>query len=64
MHSDITVRDLASMAIDEDVVCQKIWTPQYGTVFNGSFEEAKYSAYADREIDNFQVEDGVFVMNI
>lgn len=52
MHSDITVRDLASMAIDEDVTCQ-IWTPQYGTVFNGSFEEAKYSTYADREVDNF-----------
>jgi hypothetical protein len=52
MHSDITVRELASMAIDEDVVCQ-IWTPLHGTVFNGSFEEAKYSAYADREIDNF-----------
>lgn len=63
MYSEITVRDLASMAIDEDLVCQ-IWTPRYGTVFNGSFEEAKYSAYADREIDNFQVEDGVFVMNI
>ena len=63
MSSDITVRELASMALDEDVTCQ-IWTPQYGTVFNGSFEEAKYSVYADREIDNFQVEDGVFVMNI
>lgn len=63
MSSDITVRDLASMAIDEDVVCQ-IWTPLHGTVFNGSFEEAKYSAYADREVDNFQVEDGIFVMNI
>lgn len=63
MRSDITVRDLASMALDEDAMCQ-IWTPQYGAVFNGSFEEAKYSAYADREIDNLQVEDGVFVMNI
>lgn len=63
MHSDITVRDLASMAIDEDVVCQ-IWTPLHGTVFNGSFEEAKYSTYADREVDNSQVEDGIFVMNI
>lgn len=63
MCSNITVRDLASMAIDEDVVCQ-IWTPLHGTVFNGSFEEAKYSAYADREVDNFQIEDGVFVMNI
>lgn len=63
MSSDITVRDLASMAIDEDVVCQ-IWTPLHETVFNGSFEEAKYSAYADREVDNFQVEDGIFVMNI
>jgi hypothetical protein len=63
MSSDITVKDLASMAIDEDVVCQ-IWTPLHGTVFNGSFEEAKYSAYADREVDNFQVEDGIFVMNV
>lgn len=63
MCSDITVRDLASMAIDEDVVCQ-IWTPLHGTVFNDSFEEAKYSAYADREVDNFQIEDGIFVMNI
>lgn len=63
MYSDITVKDLASMVIDEDVVCQ-IWTPLHGTVFNGSFEEAKYSAYADREVDNFQIEDGIFVMNI
>ena len=63
MHSDITVRDLASMAIDEDVICQ-IWTLLHGTVFNGSFEETKYSAYADREADNFQIEDGIFVMNI
>lgn len=63
MHSDITVRELASMAIDEDVVCQ-IWTPQHGTVFSGSFEEAKSSEYADIIVDNFQIEDGVFVMNI
>lgn len=63
MYSDITVKELASMALDEDAMCQ-IWTPLHGTVFNGSFEEAKYSAYADREIDNFQVKDGVFVMNI
>ncbi len=61
--SDITVRDLAGMALDEDIVCQ-IWTPLRGTVFNGSFEEAKDSDYADREVDNFQIEDGVFVMNI
>lgn len=61
--SYITVRELAGMALDEDVICQ-IWTPQQGTVFNGSFGEAKYSPYADREVDNFQVEDGVFVMNI
>lgn len=61
--SEITVRDLADMAIDEDVVCQ-IWTPLHGTVFDGSFEEAKDSDYADREVDNFQIEDGVFVMNI
>lgn len=63
MSSEITVRELAGMALDEDIVCQ-IWTPQQGTVFNGSFEEAKYSAYADRGVDNFQIEDGIFVMNI
>lgn len=63
MHSEITVRELASMAIDEDVTCQ-IWTSLRGTVFNGSFEEAKASDYADIIVDNFQVEDGVFVMNV
>lgn len=63
MCSDITVRDLASMAIDEDVTCQ-IWSARYGTIFDGSFEEAKSSTYADIIVDNFQVEDGVFVMNI
>lgn len=61
--SEITVRDLAYMALDEYATCQ-IWTPLRGTVFNGSFEEAKASDYADREVDNFQIEDGVFVMNI
>lgn len=61
--SEIIVRDLADMALDEDMICQ-IWTPQQGTVFNGSFEEAKDSDYADREVDSFQIEDGVFVMNI
>ena len=61
--SDITVRDLVSMALDEDIVCQ-IWTPLHGTVFEGSFDEARDSDYADREVDSFQIEDGVFVMNI
>lgn len=63
MCSDITVRELASMAIDEDAVCQ-IWAPLHGTVFNGSFDEAKDSDYAGREVDSFQIEDGVFVMNV
>lgn len=63
MSSDITVRDLAGMALDEYATCQ-IWTPLRVTVFNGSFEEAKASDYADIIVDNFQVEDGVFVMNI
>lgn len=61
--SDITVRDLADMALDEDIVCQ-IWTPLHGTVFDGSFDEARDSDYADREVDSFQIEDGVFVMNV
>lgn len=63
MCSDITVKELASMALDEDATCQ-IWTPLRGTVFSGSFEEAKSSEYADIIVDNFQIEDGVFVMNI
>lgn len=61
--SDITARELAGMALDEDIVCQ-IWTPLHGTVFDGSFDEARDSDYAGREVDSFQVEDGVFVMNI
>jgi hypothetical protein len=61
--SDITVRDLAGMALDEDIVCQ-IWTPLHGTVFDGSSDEARDSDYADIEVDSFQIEDGVFVMNI
>lgn len=61
--SEITVRELAGMALDEDIVCQ-IWTPLRGTVFDGSFDEARDSDYADREVNSFQIEDGVFVMNI
>lgn len=63
MYSEITVRELASKALDEYATCQ-IWSPLRGTVFNGSFEEAKDSDYADIIVDNFQVEDDVFVMNI
>ena len=63
MCSDITVRELASMAIDEDAMCQ-IWTPQYGTIFDGSFNEAKNCPYANSTVDSFQIEDGVFVMYI
>ena len=61
--SDITVRDLAGMALDE-YATRQIWTPLRGTVFNGSFDEARDSDYADREVDSFQIEDGVFVMNV
>lgn len=63
MSSEITVRELAGMALDDDIPCQ-IWTPLHGTVFDGSFDEARDSDYADREVDSFQIEDGVFVMNI
>jgi hypothetical protein len=61
MCSDITVRELASMALDEDAMCQ-IWSPRYGTIFDGSFNEAK--KYINIVVDSFQVEDGVFIMNI
>ena len=63
MSSDITVRELADLSLYEDLPCQ-IWTPLHGTVFDGSFEEAKDSDYAGREVDSFQIEDGVFAMNI
>lgn len=63
MSSDITVRELADLSLYEDLPCQ-IWTPLHGTVFDGSFEEAKDSNYADIIIDSIQIEDGVFVMNI
>lgn len=63
MCSDITVRELASMALDEDAMCQ-IWSPRYGTIFDGSFNEAKNCTYINIVVDSFQVEDGVFIMNI
>ena len=63
MCSDITVRELAGMALDEYAMCQ-IWSALCGTVFSGSFEEAKSSEYADIIVDNFQIEDDVFVMNV
>lgn len=63
MCSDITVRELAGMALDEDVTCQ-IWSARYGTIFDGSFNEAKNCPYANSTVDSFQIEDGVFVMNI
>ena len=61
--SDITVKDFASMAIDEDSICE-IWKEPIGTAFSGSFEEAAYSPYADSTVNTFSIEDGVFVMNI
>lgn len=63
MCSDITVRELAGMDLDEDAMCQ-IWTPQYGTIFDSSFNEAKNCPYANSAVDSFQIEDGVFIMNI
>lgn len=63
MCSDITVRELASMALDEEAMCQ-IWTSLRGTIFDGSFNEAKNCPYANSAVDSFQIEDGVFIMNI
>lgn len=63
MCSDVTVKELASMALDEEAMCQ-IWTPRYGTIFDGSFREAENCQYINSAVDIFQIEDGVFVMYI
>lgn len=63
MSSDMTVSDFADMSADREALCE-VWKPTMGTVFNGSFNEAKECEYSDYTVDNFSIEDGIFVMNI
>jgi hypothetical protein len=64
MNSDITVAELASMSVDNEARCQ-VWHPIQGIVFDGAFEELdRHHFLADKVVDNFSIEDDVFIMNI
>lgn len=64
MNSNITVSELASMAADNEKCCQ-VWHPVQGVIFDGTFDEFDRRHYlADKTVDNFSIEDDVFIMNI
>lgn len=63
MNTDVTVKELASMAADQDTRCQ-VWSPMHGVVFDGTFEELLTSHLGNKTVDNFSIEDEIFVMNI
>jgi hypothetical protein len=64
MNSNITVSELAAMAADNEKHCQ-VWHPVQGVIFDGTFDELDRRHYlADKTVDNFSIEDDVFIMNI
>lgn len=64
MNSDITVSELAAMTADNEARCQ-VWHPVTGVVFDGTFEELdRHHPLVDKAVDNFSIEDDVFIMNI
>jgi hypothetical protein len=64
MNSDVTVSELAAMAADSEKRCQ-VWYPVQGVIFDGTFDELDRQHYlADKTVDNFSIEDDVFIMNI
>ena len=64
MNSDITVSELAAMAAGNEKRCQ-VWHPVQGVIFDGTFDELDRRHYlADKTVDNFSIEDDVFIMNI
>lgn len=43
----------------------EIWSlPKQRTVFRGTFDEAKFSDFSDREVMSFGIEDGIICINI
>lgn len=60
----MTVYDLADLYVEssEEMQIRTVETEQI--VFEGSFEEAKDSEYADCEVSSFGIEDGILVINI
>ncbi|MDE5965853.1 MAG: hypothetical protein K2G89_03380 [Lachnospiraceae bacterium] len=60
----MTVYDLANLYIESGETMQ-IWNlDTESTVFEGTFDEAKYSDYADCEVGSFGIENGIIVINI
>lgn len=58
---DITVRDLAELALDEDATC-RIWNGEI--VFEGNFSEAVECRYADEVVVSIEADNDVLVINI
>lgn len=60
----MTVYDLADLYIESSENMQ-IWNlDTESTVFEGSFDEAKESDYADCTVCTFGIENGIIVINI
>ena len=60
----MSVYELANLYIEgsEDM---QIWNGHTQvTVFEGAFDEAKYTKFADCEVLSFGIEDGILVINI
>lgn len=63
MRSDLTIRELAELALDKEQICE-VWTPLSGTIFIGTYREVMRSEYANCSIDNYSVEDDKIIMNV
>lgn len=60
----MTVYELIDLYINSGENMQ-IWNGSTGqTVFEGSFEDAKDSRWADCIVESFGIEDGILVINI
>ena len=60
----MSVYELANLYIEGSKDMQ-IWNGNtQETVFEGTFDEAKYSNFADCEVLSFGIEDGILVINI
>lgn len=60
----MTVYELADLYLCKTEIMQ-IWSVDAeNTVFEGSFDEAKESEYAECEVTSFGIEDGMIVINI
>lgn len=64
MNSDITVSELASMTADNEKRCQ-VWHPVQGVILTARLMNLTDGIILQtRRLDNFSIEDDVFIMNI